>query len=296
MPRLFVENLVQMLEALVEAFPENRGVASFLKDIKFMQGTPEKELEIIQRWHYEMLHDAATGAERPVPLYLSVEDCDFHALATSGQWVFMNMHANRVFFHTHMPEEERTEFLDEYVHDLNTIAFVYAVIPTEAKRAVMGSLHDLIDSAAPVNADTLTSAAQRVWEANPDNIMSWTTHMSRALVEPYAKGILMHALDMPMLQPILEHLGLGADQFGIVLQGLFTTLETSHAAMESAMDAGEEPVRPPMDFATVFSGANAMLRTAVPNVGDLVDRLGFGGGGEGAADDVVALDDVPPLE
>jgi hypothetical protein len=278
--------LIKTLEIMQEAFPENRALAAFVADMRRAQGDSALETDIVKRWHFEMKHHPHTGLKRERSLYTAVTERDYAGFVDGGMWVMQAIHGRSIFFDPYMADEQRNDLL-EYFDDINAIAFMYGVIPDDARRICMGHVHDLTSSTAPINSDTLSSLVQETWQANTDNVVVWTTHFSKVLMEPDAREILLHVLDLPLLRPVLDLLGLGSDQVRTILRGLFSTLQAT-ADSGTGGDGGDGGGTGAAIDADTLASVSSLMQTVMPNIKDLADGLGrgelpaFAGAGVGA--------------
>jgi hypothetical protein len=297
MPALFVNSLIETLKEIRSIFPENRALAWFIEELMRQQGNPEREFALINRWHFEMRHHAHNGDRRAASLYTAVTARDYNTFVKSEHWVLQAILGDHVFFHPEISDEDRNNML-ECFEDINSMAYVYAIIPEDARKKCSGCLQELKGSTTPVNRETLTSVLQKTWEANTDHVFTWTTQVSKALLEPDAKETVLHALEIPKLKPVLEKIGLGSEQLTSIFRGMFDTIEAAASAGGGEEDGdGEDEdgeggggalVAPPS-----FAAVGSMLNLMMPELGTVADGLFppgdttgpiAGGGSAGAMD------------
>lgn len=239
-------------------------------------GVPDKEKELLDEWHYGMLH-MATGDLRAVSLYDSLKARDLATFAAADHSFLRAIHADSIFFDPGMGPEEQAA-LCAHFDSLCVLSRVHFMCPDGMMRAAENLVSQMPADMA-LTGDTVTAMVQEIMK-DPDSLMSWSTQLARTMASPDTQDLLQQCMTMPLVQDTLHTFteALSGTPAADLLQGLQGADGRGLADLLRGMPAGN-----PQDVlqqftslttsAASFAAGNPGLTAALAGVTQLFSGL-----------------------
>jgi hypothetical protein len=250
-----------LLTGLAAMFPEKEELAAWMCIFEnTVQGVPEMEAALMERWHSEMTTHR-DGRKREPSLYEVTRGRDIEALLASGVWVLDEIDVRGMYYDADVLDEDRAAIC-AHLDKVNTCAEALGAIPGDMMQSIMSCVSTL-DREQPVTNDTIFTVLQSIIGCRPEDLADdkdaverlagWSQH----LMESFSGGG-MAALQRLMAEATAESgaplpdMAALADMVKSRLMGAGDTADGADAGEE---DAGGGGVMDMMALASMMSGA-----------------------------------------
>ena len=181
-----------LLSGLAAMFPEKEELAAWMCIFEnTVQGVPEMEAALMERWHSEMTTQR-DGRKREPSLYEVTRGRDIEALLSSGVWVLDEIDVRGMYYDADVLPEDR-EAICAHLDKINTCAEALGAIPGDMMQSIMSCVSTL-DREQPVTNDTIFTVLQSIIGCRPEDLADDTdaverlTGWSQHLMESFSGG------------------------------------------------------------------------------------------------------------